>query len=43
MSDLDKEQEARMAKSHKEKEMKGLAGVMNWLERKIVGGEARKM
>ena len=42
MSDLDKEEEARMAKSHKEKAKKGIAGVMNWLE-KIKGNELKKM
>ncbi|KAF2629650.1 hypothetical protein BU25DRAFT_456725 [Macroventuria anomochaeta] len=35
MSDLDKEEEAQTAKSHKEKAKKGVAGVMNWLEKEV--------
>lgn len=42
MSDLDKEEEARMAKLHKENAKKGVTGAMNWLEAKIKGGGVKK-
>lgn len=42
MSDLDKEEEARMAKSHKENAKKGVTGALSWLETKIKSGGARK-
>lgn len=43
MSDLDKEEEARMAKSHKAKAMKGVSGVLNWLGKKIKGNGVKKV
>ena len=42
MSYLDKEEEVRMAKSHKENTKKGVTGAINWLEAKIKSGGMRK-
>ncbi|UPX16184.1 uncharacterized protein EKO05_0006599 [Ascochyta rabiei] len=42
MADLDKEEEARMTKTYKEKAKKGALGVVDWLGRKITGGGGKK-
>lgn len=42
MSDLDKEEEAQMAKLYKEKTEKGVVGVVNWLRMKIKGDGVKR-
>ncbi|KAJ8115788.1 hypothetical protein OPT61_g2647 [Boeremia exigua] len=42
MSDIDKEEEARMTKSYKEKAKWSVAGVMDRLEKKLKGDGAKK-
>ena len=42
MADLDKEEEARMAKLYKENAKKGVSGALSWLEARIKSGGARR-